>query len=138
MANFYTAQSESIPGLIRGILDDLRTLIREEIALARVEMREQAGRARAAAVSFAMGAAALTFGGVFALIAVAMGIADLMNWPAWAGFLLVAVVLAAGGMLAVSSGKKQLREFRAVPEATVNSVKENSAWIAKRMSSDRR
>ena len=37
---------ETIGGLIRGILTDLKTLIREEIALARVEIREQAGRAR--------------------------------------------------------------------------------------------
>jgi hypothetical protein len=35
---------DSIGGLIRGILTDLKTLIQEEIALARVEFREQAGK----------------------------------------------------------------------------------------------
>jgi len=130
--------SESIGGLIRGILTDLRTLIREEIALARVEIREQAGRARAAAMSFGIAAAALAFGGIFLLIALAIGIADALNWPLWAGFLVVAVLLSLIGFFTLSSGRKQLRGFKAVPEETVMTLKENSEWIAKRLSSERK
>jgi MFS family permease len=129
---------DSIRGLIRGILTDLRTLIREEIALARVEIREQAGRARAAAMSFGMAAAALAFGLTFLLIAAAIAVADLMNWPVWAGFLIVAAVLSLVGLVTLASGRKQLRAFHAVPEETVSTLKENSEWIAKRLSSARR
>ena len=82
--------TDSIGGLLRGILMDVRTLIREEIELARVEIREQAGRARAAAVSFAIAAVALACGGILLLIALATAIADLLNWPVWSGFLIVA------------------------------------------------
>jgi hypothetical protein len=128
--------NDSIGGLIRGILSDLRTLIREEIALARVEISEQAGRARAAAVSFGVAAAALAFGGTFLLIAIAIGIADLLNWPIWTGFLIVAVLLSLLGFVMMSSGRKQLQTFRAVPEETVATLKENSEWIAKRLSSE--
>jgi len=131
-------QMESLGGLVRGILMDLRTLIREEIALARVEIREQATRARAAAVSFGIAAGALIIGGLFLLIAIAFGIADVLNWPAWAGFLIVAVLLAAVGMVTLSSGRKQLQTVHAVPEETVTTLKENSEWIAKRLSSERR
>ena len=129
---------DSIRGLIRGILTDLRTLIREEIALARVEIREQAGRARTAAMSFGMAAAALAFGVTFLLIALAIAMADLLNWPVWAGFLIVAVVLSLAGFVTLSAGRKQLRAFHAVPEETVSTLKENSEWIAKRLSSARR
>ena len=129
---------DSIRGLIRGILTDLRTLIREEIALARVEIREQAGRARAAAMSFGVAAAALAFGGTFLLIAMAIAIADLLNWPLWTGFLIVAVVLSLVGFVTLAAGRKQLRTFHAVPEETVSTLKENSEWIAKRLSSARR
>jgi uncharacterized membrane protein YqjE len=127
--------NESIGGLIRGILMDLRTLIREEIALARVEIKEQAGRARAAAMSFGIAAAALAFGGTFLLVALAIGIADMLNWPVWAGFLIVAVLLSLIGFFTLSSGRKQLQAFSAVPEETVSTLKENSEWIAKRLSS---
>jgi uncharacterized membrane protein YqjE len=129
---------DSIRGLIRGILTDLRTLIREEIALARVELREQAGRARTAAMSFGMAAAALAFGVTFLLIALAIAIADLLNWPVWAGFLIVAVVLSLVGFVTLSAGRKQLQAFHALPEETVSTLKENSEWIAKRLSSARR
>ena len=131
-------QTESLGGLIRGILLDLRTLIREEIALARVEISEQATRARAAAMSLGIAAGALLFGAIFLLVAIAMGIADLLNWPAWAGFLIVAALLAIIGYGTLSSGRRQLRMVHAVPEETVTTLKENSEWIAKRLSSERR
>ena len=117
---------------------DMRTLIREEISLARVEMKEQAGRARAAAVSFGVAAAALAFGGAFLLIAIATAIADLLDWPVWAGFLVVAVVLGLAGFVTLSAGRKKLQTIHAVPEETVSTLKENSEWIAKRLSSERR
>jgi uncharacterized membrane protein YqjE len=135
MAQAEPVQGDSIRGLIRGILMDVRTLIREEISLARVEMREQAGRAKAAALSFGIAAAALAFGGTFLLIAVATAIADLLNWPVWTGFLIVAVLLAIVGMVTLMSGRKQLATVHAVPQETLSTLKENSEWIAKRLSS---
>ena len=129
---------ESTGSLIRGILNDLRTLIREEIALARAEMREQAGRARSAALSFGIAAAALAFGAIFLLIAIALGIASLLGWPAWTGFLIMALLLCIGGYFTLSSGRKQLASVHAMPEETVTTLKENSEWIAKRLSSVRK
>ena len=126
---------ETIGGLIRGILNDLRTLVKEEIALARVELRDQAVRARAAALSFGIAAAALVFGVAFLLVAGAMGIAEVTGWPVWAGVLIVAGVLSGVGFISLASGRKQLRTFHAVPEQTVTTLKENSEWIAKRLSS---
>src|SRR5919106_3462963 len=110
--------------------ESIRGLIREEIALARVEIREQAGRAKAAAVSFGAAAGALLFGGVFLLIALATAIADLLNWPVWAGFFVVALVLAVGGFVMIASGRKQLQSFHAVPTETISTLKEKSEWIA--------
>jgi steroid 5-alpha reductase family enzyme len=126
---------ETIGGLLRGILTDLKTLIREEIALARVEIRQEAGRARAAAMSFGLAAAALLFGVAFLLIAIATAIAEKLGWPLWGGFLLVAVLLSLAGFVLLASGRRQLRSFHAVPPETVTTLKENSEWIAKRLSS---
>ena len=126
---------DTIGGLIRGILTDLKTLIQEEIALARVEFREQAGKARATALSFGMAASALIFGAAFLLIAIAMAIAELAGWPLWSGFLIVAVLLAVIGFVALSSGRRKLRTLQAVQQQTVMRLKENSEWIAKRLSS---
>ena len=138
MAHSEFAQHDSIGELVRGILTDLRTLIREEIALARVEIREQAGRMKGAAISLGLALAALAFGCTFLLVAVALGIAYGLNWPGWAGFLLVAVLLSIAGAVALTSARKRLTTVRAVPKETVFTLKENSEWIAKRLSSVRR
>lgn len=138
MAQSEPVAADSIRGLIRGVLMDLRTLIREEISLARVEIRDQAGRAKAAALSFGIAAAALAFGGVFLLVAIATAIADLLNWPIWAGFLVVAMLLSILGMVTLTSGRKQLAGVHAVPPETMSTLKENSEWIAKRLSSGRK
>lgn len=129
---------ESIGGLVKGILSDLRQLIRDEMALARVEMREQANRAKLAAGALGVGAVALLFGVTFLLVAVAIGTADLLGWPVWAGFLAVAVLLSLVGVVMLATGRKRLQSVHPMPEQTVETLKENSEWIAKRLSSARR
>jgi branched-subunit amino acid permease len=112
--------------------------MREEIALARVELTDQAVRARTAAMSFGMAMGALAFGGTFLLIAIALGLNDAFAWPAWAGFLVVAVVLSLAGLIAYAAARRRMQAMNIVPEETVSTLKENSAWIAKRLSSELR
>ena len=138
MADPEPVHGESIRDLLRGILTDIQELIREEVALARVEIREQAGRARAAAVSFGIAAASLAFGGIFLLVAIATAIADMLDWPVWGGFLVVAALLSIVGVVTLSSGRRQMRNVHAVPRETISTLKENSEWIAKRLSSDQK
>jgi hypothetical protein len=133
-----TTHDPTIGSLLKGILDDVQTLFREEIALARVEIGEQATRAKAAAMSFGVAAGALLFGVTFLLIAAALGIADGLNWPVWAGFLTVAIVLTVGGAIAFAAARNRLHAVHVVPEETISTLKENSAWIAKRLSSEPR
>ena len=85
-----------------------------------------------------MAAASLLFGGTFLLIALALGVADLLAWPAWAGFLAVAVLLSLIGVIAYSGARRRMTTVHLVPEETVSTLKENSAWIAKRLSSEPR
>lgn len=113
----------SVPSLIRGALDDVRELFREELALARAEMREEVSKAASSAAKFGAGGVALWFAAMFLLVTVALGISALLEWPAWAGFGIVAVVLAIAGALLVMSGRNALREVRPMPR-TLHSVKE--------------
>lgn len=138
MASPDLVQSESLGSLLRGILADLRRLVREEIALARVELREQIGRARAAAISLCLAAAALGVGLVFMLVAAATAIADGLDWPVWAGFLALATLLCVAGVAAMLFGRRQLRRVHAMPTQTVSTLKENAEWIAKRLQSGSR
>jgi len=138
MANRELVHTESIGDLVRGILADMRTLIREEIALARVELKEQAARARGAAISFGVMAFALLLGIIFLLAAAGTALADAMDWPSWAVFLGMAVLLCGLGFLMLSSGRKQVHDMTSARVETVATMKENATWIAKRLSFDRK
>lgn len=130
--------NDSIGSLVRGVLVDIRDLMREELALARVEIREQAGKAKLAAASLGAAVVALAFGGTFLLVAIAVGIADLLDWPVWTGFLIVALLLSVAGFVMLASGRKKLRTVQPVPEETVRTLKENSEWLKRRLSSANR
>ncbi len=129
---FDVAEESSTQGLIRGILDDLRDLVREEIALARAEVREELGRAKDAALSAAIGVALLAVGGLFLLTFVALGLADLRRWPAWTGFLIVGVILSViGAVMGLRAQRKMRRVNPGLPKTTA-SLKENAEWIESR------
>lgn len=110
--------------LVRGALDDVRELFREEVALARAELRAEVSKASAAATGFGAAAAALYFAALFVLTAMAIGIPAMLEWPAWTGFAIVGVVLAIVGAIMFMSGRRALREIRGLPR-TVGTVKEN-------------
>jgi len=109
--------------LLRSALDDVRDLFREEVALARAELRTEVSKATVAASGFGAAAAALSCAGVFLLTALALGIATLFQWPAWTGFAIVGVLLAIAGAIMFMSGRRALREIRGLPR-TVEIVKE--------------
>src|ERR1044072_8642527 len=132
------AQHETFGALIRGILTDVKTLLQEGIALGRIELREQAEKARAAALSFGIAAAGLLFGLAFLLIAIATAISEQLGWPPWAGFLIVGLLMSIVGFVSLSLGRRRIRTLKVVPTETVTTLKENSEWIAKRLSSVRK
>ena len=116
-------QSESVTGLLRGALDDVRDLIREEVALARAEVRYEASKVGAAGIQFGVAAVALWFAGMFLFTAGALGLAALLNWPAWAGFAVVSALLAVAGAVAFMSGRRAVRAVQPLPR-TIDSIKE--------------
>jgi Putative Actinobacterial Holin-X, holin superfamily III len=114
----------SIGGLVRGALEDVRELFREEVALARAEIRQELSKATAAAFQFGVAGGALMFALGCFVVALALGIAAAFDWPAWAGFGIVAVVLAVVGAVAYSAGRRAVSTVQPLPR-TVHTMKEN-------------
>ena len=118
----------SIPAMIRSVFDDARELIREEIAVARAEVREEMSSAQT--VGMAFGAAAVAGITALVLLCAALGgaVAYLFNWPTWAGLGLVALLLGVAAFIAVRYGQGQLNKIHALPKTT-STLRENIAWI---------
>ena len=131
-------RTDSLTGTIGKIVDDVRELFREEVALARAELRQEIGELSAAAIRFAGGAAAAGFAVLFLLLGIAQGFAMLVHWPVWAGYLTMAVLLGLAAAVAVQSARAKARTVAAIPPQTVETLKETKEWIQGRMSSERR
>jgi len=118
----------SIPSLVRGLLEDGRDLIREELQLARAEIREEISQAQSAVIAFAVAAAVGLIGAVLISVAIGGAIAYFLHWPNWAGYGIVAILLLAAGWGSFLYARARLKAIRAMPETT-DTIKENVAWI---------
>jgi len=127
----------SMSQLISGIVGDAQDLVRKEIALARQEVREELGAAKDAGIKLSIAGAVLAVGGLLVVLALAQGIADLFNWPTWAGYALVGVILAIAGGILLSAAQRQIKNIHPVPERTIETMKENVEWIKDRTTSDK-
>jgi hypothetical protein len=129
---------DSLTATVGKIVDDVRDLFREEVALARAEVRQEISAFSSIAVSFAVGASAALFALSFLLLGIAQAAAMLIGWPAWTGYIGMATVLGIVAAITIQSARSRARTVSAVPEQTVATIKETKEWIQDRMSSDRR
>jgi len=132
-----TEREPSVASLLSGIVGDAQTLVRQEIALARQEIRQEISTAKDAGISLGSAALVLIIGGLLLVLALAQGLAYLLSWPTWAGYGLVGVVLAITGIILLVAARKRVQAIRPIPEQTVETIKENVAWIKERTTSDR-
>jgi hypothetical protein len=131
----YNAPGDSTPStasLIGGIVADLQELVRKEIALARQETVEEIGKIKTASIALATAGAVLAVGGLLLVLALAGGLADLLNWPTWAGYAIVGVVLGVIGAVLVSTAQKRFKTIHPIPAKTVETVKVNVEWLKER------
>ena len=118
----------TIPALIRGLLDDARDLIREELQLARAEIREEISQVQSAAIAFAIAAAVGLMGAMLLSVAIGGAIAYFLRWPPWAGYGVTAILFLAAGWGLCLYGRGRVKAVRAMPETT-ETMKENLAWM---------
>ena len=102
--------------LISELLRDVRTLMRQEAALARAEIREEIGRAVIALVVLAVAAGTLGLAGLWMLVAATRGIAYLFNWPLGAVYAGVGASLGVVGTVLFATAWHQLHTLEMLPK----------------------
>jgi hypothetical protein len=121
------AGETSIGELIGNISSDLSQLFRQEVELAKVELKQEATKAGKAAGM--LGGAG--FAGYLAVVllsfALVFGLANVMD-AGWAA-LIVAVVWAIIGAVLYAAGRKRLKTVDPMPRRTVDTIKEDAQWL---------
>jgi hypothetical protein len=130
-------RQETLTGTIGRVIDDVRELFREEVALAKAELRHEASEFGSALTRIGVGAGIGLFAAGFLLLGIAQGFAMLVGWPIWAGYLAMGIVLGGAALVALISGRNRVKEVPAMPR-TVESIKETKEWMNDRMSSNTR
>ena len=118
----------SLAELVGDMTQDVSTLLRKEVELAREEIKVEVRKAARAGGGF--GAAA--YAGVLAGVGLVMTLGFLLDevLPTWVAFLIVTLLLAAGAAVAFLAGKKQLQTIEPVPEQTIETLKEDKQWLS--------
>ncbi|MEV4639896.1 phage holin family protein [Actinoplanes sp. NPDC049548] len=119
--------STSIGELIGNVSNDLSQLFRQEVELAKAELKQEATKAGKAAGM--LGAAA--FAGYMTIVllsfALVFALGNVMDLG-WAALIVAALWGAAGAVLALN-GRKKLKTVDPVPHRTVDTIKEDAQWL---------
>ena len=113
--------------VLHDVLHDLQEIVRSEVRLAKVEIRQEATLAASAGLWVSGGVAGALTAWMCLVWAGVYGLATVM--PMWASLLLVGAVMAAVGAGLVMAGVRRFRRITPVPERTVAALKENLEWL---------
>ena len=121
------ADERSVPDVLQDIVRNVQDIVRCEVRLAKVEIREEARRAISSGVWIGAGTVGAVSAWTLLLWTLAYALATRM--PMWAATLAVAVVMAAAAAVLVMGGIRRAKRIQPIPERTVESVKENLEWM---------
>ena len=117
----------SVADVLQDVLRNLQEIVRSEVRLARVEIRDETRRAVSSGMWIAAGVVGALSAWMFLLWTVAYLLATRISM--WAATLVVAVVMACVGSVLLVGGIRRVKRIQPVPERTVESVKENLEWM---------
>ncbi|MCC8249262.1 phage holin family protein [Saccharothrix luteola] len=116
----------SLGQLVGELTEDLSRLMRQELELAKAEIRQEAGKAGKAAGMLGAAGFAGYMTAVLLSLALAFGLATFMGLG-WAT-LVVAVLWGIAGFALFSTGRSRLRQVNPKPERTIETLKEDAEW----------
>ena len=122
------APAAPVTELLKGIVNDVGELVRQEVRFARKEITSDLRKTSTATIRLALGGA-VAFVGVIVLahtLAIALATAGL---PLWAAYGLVAVLLLAVGGAVAYAGYAKFQTFTPIPEKTIATITENVSGV---------
>lgn len=131
----------SIPGLLRDLRDETTTLFRQEVALARTELKENASRLGGHVAHLAIGGFVAYAGLIVLLIGLGHLLGALLtragldpDLTQWLAPTLVGAAVAIVGWVLVARAKHALSGDTLAPRQTIDSLKTNKHWAQSKLS----
>ncbi len=118
---------DSVGEIVSHLTNDLGTLTRQELALAKAELQAEAKKAGKGAGMLGGAAFAGWMVALFLSLTVMWALDEAMDLI-WSALIVAAIWAIAAAVLAMQ-GRKELREVSPKPDQTVESLKEDAKWL---------
>lgn len=130
------AENESLPNLISRLGDDIMQLVNSQLALLKVEIREEANAYARGAAMIAFGAAVAVVGFALLNVAIAFAVSTLFAQANFSqpasyalGFLATGGFYLIIGAIVVLVVKNRLANQNLVPKRTVQELRKDKEWL---------
>jgi hypothetical protein len=107
---------------------ETRTLVQQELQLAKTELTEKASKMGKGA-AFLVGGGLIAYGGLLTIVAALVLVLIAIGLPPWAAAFLGGVLVAAIGYVLIRSGLAALNPQELAPRKTIATLKEDAQWL---------
>ncbi|HYO75436.1 MAG TPA: phage holin family protein [Thermoanaerobaculia bacterium] len=123
MSNYSETESgRSLGSIIKDLTADVSNLMRSEIALVKLEIKESVAKLGTGGVLLGAAAFLGLFGLAFLFVTITLGLVAL-GVPAWVSSLIVTLLLLVGAGVLAMMGKKKLQGVNFVPSDSIDHIK---------------
>ena len=123
--------NRSVAPLLTGIVNDIQDLLKQNLALFKVEVREDVRKTKEAAAALGVGAALAGVGGLHLTLMLVFLLALIPRIDLWVCFGIVGAVFVGAGLALFLRGKNKLESFNPLPDESAEALKENVQCLTK-------
>jgi uncharacterized membrane protein YqjE len=127
----HTYDDRTLSDLFADLSRDARILVRQEVELAKVELKEKGTQAAKGVGMMVAGGAVAYAGFLFLLATFVITLAQFM--PLWLAALIISVIVLVAGILLIQQGQSALQQDELKPRHTVETLKENKEWAQEQL-----
>jgi F0F1-type ATP synthase assembly protein I len=122
----------SLPELLSQLSGDMTQLFRDEVELAKEELKQEGRKAGKAGAAFGGAAVVGLLAGVGLVLTLGFALDSFL--PTWLAFLIVTIVLGVIAAVLGIQGKNRAQAIEPAPEETIETLKEDAQWLSERRS----
>jgi uncharacterized membrane protein YqjE len=127
-AEFDVGGDRGIGALLTRLIGDVVRLLDQKLTLLKLELKEELAAALRRSALLAVGAVMAGLGSLFLILALAIGLGELVGTTA-GGFAIVGGAFVLGGLVLLITMRQQLAGLRLVPKHTVHELRRDREWI---------
>jgi xanthine/uracil permease len=132
--------NHSLPNLLRELRDETTTLLRQEVALAKAELKDNASRFAGHSIQIAIGGFVSYAGVIVLLIGLGLLLSSLLvragmdrDLAQWLAPAVLGAIVALIGWGLVARAKRALTHDDVAPRQTVETMRENKQWAQSKL-----